>query len=181
MKKSIAQMLAISALFLLAACGNNEEAADELIDYYNEEWIPIHAMKSTEMHDAQTKLLKIMEEQGEDYEEEAIALIKDEILPVADEVLDRLESIELEQREVKKVNDLQIEAEEFARNFLEKGIDYYKGDITDTEYLNDESKLKEKYDAALDYQDELIEKYDLKYDKEKGKVDGFYELKHRED
>jgi len=29
--------------------------------------------------------------------------------------------------------------------------------------------------------DELIEKYDLEYNKEKDKVGGFYELKHSED
>lgn len=43
-----------------------------------------------------------------------------------------------------------------------------------------EMKLKEKYDAVLEYHEELIEKYDLEYDKEQGKLDGFYKLKYKE-
>ncbi|MEN1968767.1 hypothetical protein WMZ97_11930 [Lentibacillus sp. N15] len=180
MKKIFTWMLAVSALFLLAACSNDEETADELIEYYNEEWIPIHAMKSAKMDDAQERLLKIQEEQEENYRGEAIALYKDEIIPSFNEVLERLKSVELEHKEVKKMNDLQMKAEEFGKTHLKMGIDYFNDDISDTQYMTHEDELKEKYDDVLEYRDKLIEKYDLKYDKEKDKVDGFYELKHKD-
>ncbi len=181
MPKIITLMLAVSTLFLLAACSNQDKAASEFIEYYNEEWIPMNAMKKEKMREAQDKLSEIESNQGEDLGEKAVALYKTETIPSFDEVLEQLESVELEHSEVKKVNKLQIEAEEFARTHLEKGIDYFKGTISDTEYRAHENELKEKYDTVLDYQDELIEKYDLEYEKKKGKVDGFYELKIKKD
>lgn len=183
MKKIIIQMLTISALFLLVACGNKDEAADELIKYYNEEWIPIQAMKKTKTNNAQDNFLENYSKQGEDDEKnkEVIALYKDEIIPIADEVLEQLKFIELEHRKVKKMNDLQIKAEEFAKTHLENAIDLYKGNISEEQYKKNDAQLKEKYDTVLEYRDELMEKYDLEYDKEKGEVDGFYELKHKKE
>ena len=79
------------------------------------------------------------------------------------------------------MNDLQIKAEEFAKTHLENVIDLYKGNISEEQYKKNDDELKEKYDTVLEYRDELMEKYDLEYDKEKGEVDGFYELKHKKE
>lgn len=142
---------------------------------------PHECNEEKKMREAETKLSELLQNEGEDFEEKAIALYKDETIPSFDEVLEQLESVELEHSEIKKVHELQMEAEEFARTHLERGIDYFKGDISDSKYKTYENELKEKYDAVLDYQDKLIEKYNLEYDKEKGKVDGFYELKNKDE
>jgi len=49
MKKIISLILVVFALFLLVSCGNKDEVADEIVHYYNEEWMPVNDMKEKEM------------------------------------------------------------------------------------------------------------------------------------
>ena len=49
------------------------------------------------------------------------------------------------------------------------------------EYMEDEEILKEKYDDVLNYFDELVEKHDLEFNKEKEDIEGFHELKYLEE
>lgn len=179
MKKVTTQLLIITFIFMFAACSSNKEVANEFVDYYNEEWIPIVAMKSEKMEEPLRKIGDIQTTQS-NYEEEAVDIIESDFIPIVDEVIARLESIDLKHREVIKANDLQIEAEKHARTIFENGADYYNGDYTDMDVEKSEIELKEKYDAVLEYHEELIEKYDLEYDKEQGKVDGFFKLKYKE-
>src|SRR5699024_4644637 len=140
MKKIIPHILVLSALIFLGACGNEEGAADELIEYYNEKWIPILAMKSEKMSEAQDTFLEIHRGPGEEEEknEETIALYKDEIIPIADDVLEQFKSVQLEHKEVIQMNDLQIEAEQFSKNLLENSIDLFEGTISEAELQQDE-------------------------------------------
>src|SRR5699024_1349647 len=110
--------------------------------------------------------------------EETIALYKDEIIPIADDVLEQFKSVQLEHKEVIQMNDLQIEAEQFPKNLLENSIDLFEGTISEAELQQDEEKLKEKYDDVLDYRDELMEEYGLEFDEEKDEIEGYYELKY---
>ena len=57
MKKLLTLILIVSTLFLLTACNHQEGVADELIEYYNEEWIPMNAMKKEKMREAQNLAL----------------------------------------------------------------------------------------------------------------------------
>jgi len=51
MKKLISLMLVMCALMLLISCENKDEVADEIVQYYNEEWIPINNMKKNDLTD----------------------------------------------------------------------------------------------------------------------------------
>src|SRR5699024_584282 len=98
----------LSSVFFLNACASDDEIADELIDYHNNEWIPIHVMKERDASYAMKELMNVLNEFGEDYEEEAIALDETDIIPLADKVIDRYESIQIKSRKVKKPNKMQI-------------------------------------------------------------------------
>jgi len=76
---------------------------------------------------------------------------------------------------------MQIKAEKNGKELLESIIDYYNGDLSDSEHRQKENEAKRKYEELIDYLEELMDTYNLEYDKEKGKVDGYYELKRREE
>lgn len=172
-------------LVFLFACSNKEEIAAEFVHYYNEEWIPILLMKKDKMDDVQRMIMEIeheLEENSDDetvsiYKEEIIDLIKLEFIPVADDVVDRFKNIQLEHKEIIKLNELQIEAEEFARTVMDSGIDYYKGDITEEAYKKKENELEKRYVEVSDYIDRLMEKYSVEFDADQDSVNGFHELR----
>ncbi|GIO23663.1 hypothetical protein [Oceanobacillus sp. J11TS1] len=179
MKKIISIILVIFALFLLVSCSNKDEVADEIIQYYNEEWIPINDMKEKELRDLPFHLNELEEHQQY---EEAIALIKDEMIPVADEVIKRLQAVEPENGKVKKLNDLEIEAEQFAKEGLNAVIIYYEGgDISESDVNQYNEDMQEKYQDFFDYRDKLMDKYNLEQFDEEEKGSKFYKIKRAED
>lgn len=182
MKKIFLFLFTASIAFLLTACANDEEVADELIDYYNTEWIPVQVMKQENMNEAEDKLIDITtnDDGTSDQEEEITALVNEDMVAVMDDILDQFEAIHPEQKAVTKMNNLQIEAEKLAQQHAASTIDNYKGDLSDSKYSIEGDKLKEKYDDVLTYRDELMEKYGLEFDKEKGQGDGFYEIKRKD-
>lgn len=102
MKKIISLMLVVIALSLLVSCSNGDEVADEIVHYYNEEWVPINDMKEKGMRGLPMEMNELAESHKNG---EVIALIKDEMLPIFNEVLDRLKSVDPKNREIKKLND----------------------------------------------------------------------------
>lgn len=185
MKKLVFISILISILFFFSACASKSKTATELVQYYNEEWIPILLMKREKMDDVQRIIMEIeheLEENSDDeivslYKEEIIDLIKLEFIPVADDVVDRFKNIQLEHKEIIKLNELQIEAEEFARTVMDSGIDYYKGDITEEAYKKKENELEKRYVEVSDYIDRLMEKYSVEFDADQDSVNGFHELR----
>ncbi len=157
MKHIIGLLLTASILMLLTSCGNKEEIAEELIDYYNNNWIPIHNMKVRNTSIGEEKLTSILVELDEkDVEEisetdlaEIITVYEEDIIPVADRVVNRFDSVHLEYKKVKKLNDLQIEAEDFGRTMLKNGIGYYKGEVSESDYREDVNELINKFAGLL--------------------------------
>lgn len=185
MKKLVSLSILISIIWFISACASESETATKLVHYYNEEWMPILLMKKDKMDDVQRMIMEIeheLEENSDDetvsiYKEEIIDLIKLEFIPVADDVVDRFKNIKLEHKEIIKLNELQIEAEEFARTVMDDGIDYYKGDITEEAYKKKENELEKRYVEVSDYIDDLMEKYSVEFDEDKDSVNGFHELR----
>ncbi len=124
MKKLIALMFAIVIVAGFTACANKEDITDELIDYHNNKWIPILVEGRKEFGDSRTELLDIQGELGEDYEEEAILLFKNEVIPQSEKIMESFKSIELEYKKVKKLNDLQVESEEIGHTLSKEVVDY---------------------------------------------------------
>ncbi|MEN1968765.1 hypothetical protein WMZ97_11920 [Lentibacillus sp. N15] len=177
MKRMFFICISMIILLSITSCSNDDEVAKELIDYYNNDWITVQKMKQEKLGSKKIELLR----QIEIGDESANTYAKEEIIPSMKEILDYLHGIKLDHKEVQKLHQLQVEADEFFYEGLKDFPAHYRGEINDKEIQEKEDKLKEKYDEVLDYQEKLMEKYDLKYDQAKGKVDGFYELKNRED
>lgn len=183
MKKTMTLLFVMFSLLLLAACGNDEKAADELVKYYNEEWISIQETKQEKMNEASSKLIDIAAaDDGSGNQDETIAaLVKEDMIPVLDDILDQLEAIDLEHKDLIKLNDLQIEAEEFAKQHTANIIKNYQGELSDSKYEIEENELKEKYDDVLEYRNELMEKYEVEFDTDKDEVAGFEPLKRKDE
>jgi len=111
-------------------------------------------------------------------------LVKDEILPIVDEALKQLESVDTENKKVEKMNDMQINAEQFAKDTLKELIAYYKGDdVPEKAIKQSDEKLKEKYDDVLDYRDKLLDQYNLEQteNEDEDEDSKFYKIKRVED
>ncbi len=183
----------IAILVGLSLCAKHEEIADELIDYYNNEWIPIQVKKNKVMLNSEHKVVMIykeFEESDEKFDEETkgiriteklVTLVNEQSIPAIDQVIDKFESVELEHKKVEKLNDMKVETEMFGRSVLDKLIDHYQGNISESEFKEEQYELNKKYDEVNEYLEKLMDKYNLEYDYEKGSIDGYYELKHAED
>src|SRR5699024_6294482 len=114
---------------VLVSCASDDEIADELIDYYNNEWIPIHGMKTYEIDTARNTVMDLIQELEENDGNESIALHEVDVVAIADNIIDRFESIQLKHRKVKKLNNMQIKAEKTGKELANSMIDYANGDI----------------------------------------------------
>src|SRR5699024_2592538 len=147
--------------------------------YYNEEWVPINDMKAKEMRDPISDLARL---EKENKKKEETLLVRNKFLPIYDEVLEGLESVDMDNNKVKKMNDMQIEAEKFARDTSKDIITYYDGgDMSEQDLKQYDEEMKEKYQAVLDYRDKLIDLYNLEQTENKKGDSNFYKLKRAED
>lgn len=159
MKQTISMILVVLTLFLLVSCSNKGEVADEIVQYYNEEWVSMNEMKEETMNTLVTELYEL-DKEGKN--QEVINLIKNEFYPSIDNILEHLESLELNNKEVKKMNDMQIEAEKYSRDRFKDTIEYYEGaNISDSELKRLSREQNKKYDDVLEYRDKLMDKYNL--------------------
>ncbi|WP_449354433.1 hypothetical protein ACUL41_15215 [Virgibacillus natechei] len=176
MKKIIIPILIVITSFLLVSCGNQDEMVGEIVHYYNEEWMPINDMKEKAMRGIPFELTRLEEKHKED---KAAVLVEDEILPIINRALDRLEGVDTDNKKVKKMNDLQIEAEEFLKEISKDIIVYYKGgDVSEQNIKEYHEELKGKYDKVLNYRDKLMYQYNL--EQANNKDSKFYKLKRKE-
>lgn len=179
MKKMLSLVLVVFVSFILVSCENKDEVADEIVHYYNEKWISINDMKEKEMRDPLSDLAKL---EKQNKEEEAAVVVKDEVIPIADKVLERLDAVDSDNKKVKKMNDMQIEAEEIAREMSKKTAVYYKdGDVSEQDLKQYDEKMKDKYQDFLDYRDKLIDKYNLEQTENEDEDSKFHKLKRAEE
>jgi len=159
MKKIMILMLTVSTLAILTSCGNYKDIQEELLSYYNEEWIAVSEVNKKGTH----KLLDVISERGEE-DEEAIIVREEEIIPAEKEAMDRLKSLQLEYKQVKKLNELQIKIIELEIDSDIGSNDYIRGDIKNSELQEKWNELRDKRDEFDDYLEKLMKKYDLEYE-----------------
>jgi|SRR5699024_393924 len=178
-RKLLILMLTMFSLFVLASCGNKDEEAEELIQYNNDSWVPINEMKKEKMKESENKLTRV-EDEGKD--EEAGTVIEDEIIPILDDILNEFKAVELEHKKIKKLNDLEIAAEEFLKETMEEVAIYYNGGNVSEEDLNqNNNELEEKFQAVIDYRYELMDEYNLEYVENDESLGNFRNLKRKEE
>lgn len=108
MKKVTTLLLFIAISMLLVACSDKEKAAEDIITYYNEAWIPINNFKKDETDRVFPEYNKL---DAKEDKTEAKTFVKEEIIPIVEETIAMLEEVEVNDRQSKKMNKLQIKAE----------------------------------------------------------------------
>ena len=172
-------MLTIFSLFLFTPCGNKDEEAEELIQYNNENWVPVNKMRKEKMNEPQTKLSKL-EDEGKD--KEAIAVIENEIIPILDDIQNEFKDVELQHKKVKKLNDLETEAEEFLKDSMKEVVIHYNdGDISEEDIRQNNIEIEEKFLKVTDYRYELIDEYKLEYVANDESLGNLRNLKRKEE
>ena len=161
MKRIVAVSLFTFCLFL-RACSSNDQVADELIDYYNNDWQALQEMKQEKIGTKRDDLYSFDKIENP---EEGLDYLENEVLPELDAIMEYLKEIKPKTKEVRELHQLQIDAEEFGyQMILEDGNAYYHNEITDEEIWNNVDKLKDLYDEFAKRRNELMEKYDIVFE-----------------
>lgn len=165
-------MFIVSSFLLLTACGTNEQTAEELIRYHNEDWTALVEKRNSALNDNSSELIYLEETEGKQAGNEYLENV---ILPELEDFLDVESAIEINDDSVKKLHDLLIDADEFVYNTLkDKGTAYYNGEIDGAELFEATEEGKVLYDKFFDYRDKLMEENDLAIDQvmnDKGSYD----------
>ncbi len=158
-KRTIHILLGIMIVFLLQGCVSKDEAAEELMKYFNEDI----RTKLNDRYDE--KVTKWFDLEDENVEEKVQLHLKEEILPTAEDLIDYLESLHYESRGVRKLHELDIKINKFAYEaFLDIEEALNEGSTFDEVNSDTESesqKIKDMSEKYYDKRDKLIEKYDL--------------------
>ena len=179
MKKVLMLMLTVFSLFLLVSCSNKEEEAEELIEYNNDKWVPINKMNNEKL-DEPIKLLDTFDDEGKD--KEAITILEDEMIPILNETINKFKDVNLQHKKIKKLNDLEIEADELLKDSAKEAIIHYNGgDVSEEDIQQNNIEIEEKALKLTDYRHELIEEYDLEYVEDDESLGNFRELKREEE
>src|SRR5699024_3902555 len=165
MKKTLCA-IGIILIFLMSGCLNKNEVTEELINYHNNDWLKLQEIKDTKIS---SKVSKYISYAMEDNEEAVANLLTEEILPSHLEIVDYLEGINLESKEIEKLNQLQIDAEKFGyKIFKEQAETLKKGERSEIDAMFDrfetyDKELQEKYEEVDEKRDELMEKYNVQW------------------
>lgn len=164
MRKALLFLILIFVSSILISCVDKEQEVDEIIKYYNEEWVPINNSIKGELEKLTTEFIKLDAKKDKS---EATELIQTEIIPLTEEMVTELENVEPENKTIKKMNNLQIEAEKFAIKSYKNIIKHYDGEITESELAKDKQKLDDMYEDVIEYQQKVLKKYNFKKSDEK--------------
>lgn len=164
MRKTLFFLMLILVSALLMSCADKEQEADEIITYYNEEWIPINNFKEDNIGEFTTEFIHL---DAQEDKSEATQLLETEIIPLVEEVITNLENVEPKNKKIKKMNNLQIETEQLALENFKDIIKYYDGDMTESKIAKGSEKVDSMYDDIIEYQNKIFKEYNLKKSDEK--------------
>ena len=159
----------IFASLLLTGCFNNEQITEELIEYHNDEWRKLQEIKKENSGPILTEYYTLALNENDQGIEK---LLREEFLPLQKEVVEHLEEIYLESKEVEKLNQLQLEAEKFGYEILKEQADIiHGGNLIEIDEMYErfnqyQKELEEKYAEVEEKREKLMEKYDVELIKE---------------
>lgn len=183
MRKTVVFLTILLVSVLISACSAKSKAAEELIDYYNEEWVPLQEEKEVQTDGMDMEHILHQLSEGTDKEteellrEELVVLLEDTYIPMMDDVIEGYQSIELEHEDIQELNEMVIETEKVRKKLLEKMILVYKDEISEEELAPEQEELRITEQEDTDYLEELMDDFDVEYDEESTSIDGFYLLK----
>ena len=162
-------MLFTLALLLLTGCFNNEQITEELIEYHNNDWRKLQEIKKENSGHIFTEYYTLALEENDRGIEK---LLREEILPIQTEVVEYLEEVHLESKEVEELNQLQLESGKFRYEVLKEQADIlHDGNTKEIDEMYERftyyrKELEEKYAEVEDEREKLMEKYDVELIKE---------------
>src|SRR5690625_1418042 len=106
MKRYLFIIIGIIFIVFIYSCTNSDKVANELIEYHNNDWLTFKKMSDKKLGPMETEFIRLTT--GQDLQGTE-TLIKKEILPTLGELIDYLEGIKLEHKEVKELNQLKVE------------------------------------------------------------------------
>src|SRR5690625_1440525 len=106
MKRYLSMVIGIIFMFFTYGCTNSDEVADELIAYHNNDWLTFKNMNDEKLGPIASEIVTLI---LRDDHKGVELLIKEEFFPAVSEIVDYLEGIELEHKEVQALNQLMIE------------------------------------------------------------------------
>lgn len=179
MKKVLILLLTAISLFLLASCSDKDKGAEALIAYNNDKWVPINKSKNEKMDELKSKLSKL---ENEEKNQKATILLEQEIIPLLDEIQQELKDVQPNHKNVKKLNKLEIEAEEVLKSQMKDVAAYYKGEnVTEQDIHKGNKKIKETFQEVIDYRFKLIDDYNLEYVEDDESLGNLRNLKRKEE
>ena len=141
-------------MFLTYGCTNSDEVADELIEYHNNDWLKFKNMNDEKLGPIASEIVTLI---LRDDHKGVELLIKEEFFPAVSEIVDYLEGIELEHKEVQALNQLMIEVKKDSYNQFQETAKVLES--------GDEKKIQERFEKHSEYLDEQNEIYDNFYEK----------------
>src|SRR5699024_12528488 len=106
--------------------------------------------------DETIKLLDTFDDEGKD--KEAITILEDEMIPILNETINKFKDVNLQHKKIKKLNDLEIEADELLKDSAKEAIIHYNGgDVSEEDIQQNNIEIEEKALKLTDYRHELIE------------------------
>ncbi|HLR51439.1 MAG TPA: hypothetical protein VK072_01005 [Candidatus Avamphibacillus sp.] len=169
MKKTFYIALGIVMVLLLSGCFNKEGKADELVKYHNSDWATYSAKKEKSVS---PKIKSFIVLAAEDDREGIEALINESLLPSINELVNYLEEIQLEHKEIQELNHLQIEiVKDGYKRFQEIGEVLNSGDGEELKQVLEKfgeygEELDNMYEEFYDERGKLMKKYDVHWDDE---------------
>src|SRR5699024_931092 len=121
-----------------------------------------------------------LEDEGTD--KETIVVIENEIIPILDDIQNEFKDVELQHKKVKKLNDLETEAEEFLKDSMKEVVIHYNGgDISEEDIRQNNIEIEEKFLKVTDYRYELMDEYKLEYVENDESLGNLRNLKRKEE
>jgi len=151
-------------MFLTYGCTNSDEVANELIEYHNNDWLTFKNMHDEKLGPIASKFIILT---LRDDQKGVEVLINEEFLPPVSELVDYLEGIKLENKEVQALNQLMIEIEKEAYNKFKQTAEVLE--------RGDKKEIEERFDKHDAYKDEQEENFD-KFYKEREKLMKKYDV-----
>src|SRR5699024_12620401 len=130
----------------------------EFMTYHNDIWIPTVVEEENQLKDYNDKVEAYV---NNDEMQKLSKLVEEDWLPVSQKSLKKLQDVNPENKEIKKLNQKTIEVEELKITAFKTTIDYANNKQVFNAVQHVQEKMKDKSDETVDYRQKLMDKYNL--------------------
>lgn len=165
-QKFIVILITVIAVFLLTGCFNNNKAAEELMEYHNNDWLTYLSIKKEKISPLANDMIDFVSEDNDQGIEE---LTKEGILPAMEELIDYLEDIEIENKQLKQLHQSLIDMEKEHYNSYRNMVEVLdKGNKAEIEEMyntfpQNTEKYRENADHFAEEREKLMDKYNVEF------------------